>query len=73
MKREEILADDELDNVIGGAQTVQIPQSTRGEKLSVPAWLNDIKSEINPAELVPINKGSFVQKFKGIFQRMQPD
>ena len=63
MKREEILADDELDNVIGGAQTVQIPKST----------LNDIKSEMNPAELVPINKGSFVQKFKGIFQRMQPD
>ena len=32
MKREEILTDDELDNVIGGAQTVQIPQSTHGEK-----------------------------------------
>ena len=47
MKREEILADDEPDNVIGGAQTVQIPKSTHGKKLSAPAWLNDIKSEMN--------------------------
>ena len=47
MKREEILTDDELDNVIGGTRTVQIPQLTHGEKISAPAWLNDIKSEMN--------------------------
>ncbi len=71
MKRE-ILTDDELDVVTGGARSVQIPLST-DEKFSSPAWLDDIKSEINPAELVPMNEGSFTQKLKGIFQRTQPD
>ena len=72
MKRE-ILTDDELNVVTGGARAVQIPQATGGEKFSEPAWLDDIKSEMNPAEFVPMNEGSFTQKLKGIFQRMQLD
>lgn len=72
MKRE-ILTDDELDGVAGGARSVPIPQATVSEKFSSPAWLEDIKSEMNLAELVPMNEGSFTQKFKGIFQRMQLD
>ena len=72
MKRE-LLTDDELDGVIGGARTVQIPTATGSQKFSSPAWLDDIKSEMNPAELVPINSGNFIQKLKGIFQRMQLD
>lgn len=75
MKRE-ILTNDELDRVIGGAQAVQIPtatDTTENEKFSSPAWLEDIKSEMNLAELVSLNSGSFLQKFKGIFQRMQLD
>ena len=71
MKRE-IITDNDLDVVTGGARSVQIPLST-GEKIFSPAWLDDIKSEMNPAELVPMNEGSFTQKLKGIFQRMQPD
>lgn len=47
MKREEILADDEQDNVICGIESEQKPQTTHGEKLSSPAWLNDIKNEMN--------------------------
>lgn len=66
-----ILTDDELDKVTGGVQTVQ--NSTANKKFSSPAWLEDIKSEMNPAELVSPNSGSFWQKFKGIFQRMQLD
>ena len=72
MKRE-ILTDDELDVVTGGARSVRIPPSMSGEKFSSPAWLDDIKSEMKIAELIPMNKGSFTQKLKGIFQRMQPD
>ena len=63
----------QLDVVTGGSQTVQIPKATGDKKFSSPAWLDDIKSEMNPAELVPINSGNFLQKFKGIFQRMQLD
>ena len=72
MKRE-LLTDDELDKVIGGAQAVQISTATYNEKFSSPAWLEDIKSEMNPSELVSLNSGNFWQKFKGIFQRMQLD
>ena len=72
MKRE-ILTDDELDRVTGGRTTPQIPSAGDREKFSSPAWLDDIKGEMNHAELVPINKGSFMQKLKGIFQRMQLD
>ena len=73
MKRE-LLTDDELDIVTGGARTVQIPnQAFVAEKSDSPAWLDDIKSEMNLAELVPVNRGSFTQKLKGIFQRMQLD
>lgn len=72
MKRE-LLTDDEFDSVTGGAQEVQISTATAGEKFSSPAWLEDIKSEMNPAELVSMNSGNFWQKFKGIFQRMQLD
>lgn len=73
MKRE-ILTDDELNMVTGGARTVPIPIATGGNgKLSSPAWLDDIKREMNPAELVPLNKGGFMQRLKGIFQRMQLD
>ncbi|MBR2519539.1 MAG: hypothetical protein IKE46_07130 [Selenomonadaceae bacterium] len=70
MKRE-LLTDDELDAVTGGTQ---IPQATSvPEKVSAPAWVDDIKQEINRAELVPVHSGSFMQKLKGIFQRMQLD
>ena len=73
MKRE-LLNDDELDQDTGGARTVQIPQQAFvAEKSDSPAWLEDIKSEMNLAELVPVNRGSFTQKLKGIFQRMQLD
>ncbi len=72
MKRE-LLTDEELDRVTGGAQAVQISPTTGNEKFSPPAWLEDIKSEMNPDELVSLNSGSFWQKFKGIFQRMQLD
>ena len=72
MKRE-ILTDNDLDAVTGGARAVQIPPSMSGEKFSEPAWLDDIKSEMNPAEFVPMNEGTFTQKLKGIFQRMQLD
>jgi len=72
MKRE-LLTNDELDGVTGGAPTVQIPTEEGSQKFSSPAWLDDIKSEMNPAELVPINNGNFMQKLKGIFQRMQLD
>ena len=72
MKRE-ILTDDELNVVTGGARAVQRPPSLSVQKFSSPAWLDDIKSEMNPAEFVPMNEGSFTQKLKGIFQRMQLD
>ena len=75
MKRE-LLTDYELDRVIGGAQVVQIPTATgttEKEKFSSPAWLEDIKSEMNLAELVSLNSGNLWQKFKGILQRMQLD
>ncbi len=73
MKRE-LLTDDELDMVTAGARTAQIPnQAFVIEKTDSPAWLDDIKSEMNLAELVPVNRGSFTQKLKGIFQRMQLD
>ena len=72
MKRE-LLTDDELDGVTGGAPTVRIPTAAGGQKFPSPAWLDDIKSEMNPAELVPINNGNFMQKLKEIFQRMQLD
>ena len=73
MKRE-LLTDDELDIVTGGARTVQIPQQAFvAEKTDSPAWLDDVKSEMNLAELVPVNRGSFTQNLKGIFQRMQLD
>ena len=73
MKRE-ILTDDELSIVTGGAPSVQILEmSPGGEELSSPSWLDDIKSEMNLAELVPISSGGFTQKLKGIFQRMQLD
>ena len=72
MKRE-ILTDNELDQVTGGRTTPQIPSAGAREKFSSPAWLDDIKSEMNPAELVPVTGGSFTQKLKGIYQRMQPD
>ena len=72
MKRE-LLTEAELDRVTGGAPAVQISTATEGEKFSSPAWLEDIKSEMNPAELVSMNSGNFWQKFKGIFQRMQLD
>lgn len=72
MKRD-ILTYNELDRVTGGARTVQISTATGNEKFSSPEWLEDIKSEMNPAELVSMNSGNFGQKFKGIFQRMQLD
>ena len=73
MKRE-LLTDDELDMVTAGARSVQIPnQAFVAEKTDSPAWLDDVKSEMNLAELVPVNSGSFTQKLKGIFQRMQLD
>ena len=73
MKRE-LLTDDELDMVTAGARTVQDPnQAFVAEKNDSPAWLEDIKNEMNLAELVPVNRGSFTQKLKGIFQRMQLD
>ena len=72
MKRE-ILTDNELDQVTGGRTTPQILSAGAREKFSSPAWLDDIKSEMNSAEFVPVNKGSFMQKLKGIFQRMQLD
>ena len=72
MKREQ-LSDAELDLVTGGNTTSQIPFTNSSETFSSPAWLDDIKSDMNPAELVPINGGSFMQKLKGIFQRMQLD
>lgn len=72
MKRE-LLTDEELDRVTGGTQTVQTSTATAGENFSSPAWLEDIKSEMNPAELVSMNSDNFWQKIKGIFQRMQLD
>lgn len=72
MKRE-ILTDDELYRVTGGAQAVQISNEPAGKNFSSPEWLEDIKSEMNPAELVSLNNGNFWQKFKGIIQRMQLD
>lgn len=71
--KSERLTDAELDMVTGGCATPQIPIANGGEKFSSPAWLNDLKSEMNPAELVPINRGGFMQQLKGIFQRMQLD
>ena len=62
MKRE-ILTDDELDMVTGGRTTPQILSAGAREKFSSPA----------PAEFVSVNQGSFMQKLKGIFQRMQLD
>jgi len=73
MKRE-LLTDDELDMVTAGAQIAQVPQQAFvTEKTDSPAWLEDVKSEMNLTELVPVNRGSFTQKLKGIFQRMQLD
>lgn len=69
----EFLSDDELDRVVGGAPAVQISTATDKEKFSSSTWLDDIKSEMNPAELVSMDSGDFWQKFKGIFQRMQLD
>ena len=69
----EFLSDDELDRVVGGVPAVQISTATDKEKFSSPTWLDDIKSEMNPAELVSMDSGDFWQKFKGIFQRMQLD
>ncbi|MBR4641739.1 MAG: hypothetical protein IKO74_03330 [Selenomonadaceae bacterium] len=48
MKRE-ILTDKELDMVAGGGKTPQIPSAGDREKFSSPAWLDNIKSEMNPA------------------------
>ncbi len=72
MKRD-LLTDDEFDRVKGGTQAVQISTATYNEKFSSPAWLEDIKSEMNPSELVSLNSSNFWQKFKGIVQRMQLD
>lgn len=72
MKRE-LLTDEELDRVTGGAQSVQISTNPADGKFSSPAWLEDIKSEMNTAELVSMNSDNFWQNIKGIFQRMQLD
>ena len=66
-----LLTDDEFDRVTGGVQEVRISTASADEKFSSPAWLEDIKSEMNTSELVSMNSGNFWQKFKGIFQRMQ--
>ncbi|MBQ7197858.1 MAG: hypothetical protein IJS29_01200 [Selenomonadaceae bacterium] len=68
-----LLTDDEFDRVTGGVQEVRISTASADEKFSSPAWLEDIKSEMNTSELVSMNSGNFWQKFKGIFQRMQLD
>jgi bacteriocin-like protein len=71
MKRE-LLTDEELDQVTGGNNNPQVLAKNE-RKFSSPAWLDDLKRDKNPAEFVPINSGNFIQKLKGIFQRMQLD